>query len=97
MTQHAGRVDILGGIRDLVIMALLLVAAGGGGYLYGTFQKVAPVEYVSANTPGAVKPKLSKADEVDTDAGKADTRADKAEAHTGKAESQVTKSGAKQK
>jgi hypothetical protein len=58
MTKDTGRVDILGGIRDLCIMALLLVAAGGGGYFYGTFQKVAPVEYVTANTPGAVKPKL---------------------------------------
>lgn len=44
------------GVRDLFLVILLVVAAAGGGYIYGTHERFAPVEYVTATTPGAVKP-----------------------------------------
>jgi hypothetical protein len=44
------------GVRDLFLVVLLVVAAAGGGYFYGSHERFAPVEYVTATTPGAVKP-----------------------------------------
>lgn len=43
------------GVRDLFLVVLLVVAAAGGGYWCGSHERFAPVEYVTATTPGAVK------------------------------------------
>jgi hypothetical protein len=39
--------------KGILIMLLLIVGAGAGGYFFGTFQKFAPIEYVPLGTPGA--------------------------------------------
>lgn len=47
------RNPILGAISDLIVLLLLLSAAGFGGYFWGTHQRMAPVELVPSGTPGA--------------------------------------------
>lgn len=47
--------QFMAGVRDLFLVALLVVAAAGGGYWVGSHEHFAPVEYVTATTPGAVK------------------------------------------
>ncbi len=39
--------------KGFLIMLLLLVLAGAGGYFFGTYQKFAPVQNVPSGTPGA--------------------------------------------
>jgi hypothetical protein len=39
---------------DLVILALLMVGAGFGGYWYGIHERLAPVKSVAPGTPGAL-------------------------------------------
>jgi hypothetical protein len=46
--------EILKALVDLVILVLLLGAAGFGGYFYGIHQQLAPVQKVAAGTPGAI-------------------------------------------
>lgn len=41
--------------KGFLIMLLLLVLAGSGGYFFGTYQKFAPVRNVAPGTPGAVE------------------------------------------
>ncbi len=55
-TKVGGFLRALG---DLVILVLLLVAAGAGGYLWGIHQQLAPVEKVAPGTPGATATGLS--------------------------------------
>jgi hypothetical protein len=40
--------------KGILILILLIVCAGAGGYFFGTYQKFAPIEYVKAGAPGAV-------------------------------------------
>jgi len=42
-------------LKGLAILVLLIVAAGTGGYFYGTQQRFAPVEKVAPGTLGAVE------------------------------------------
>ena len=58
--KAGGMNDVFAGIRDFIIVVLLMVASAGGGYWYGVHEKFAPVEYVPANTPGAVVPAGAK-------------------------------------
>jgi hypothetical protein len=44
---------IKGALVDLFVLALLLAAAGFGGYFWGTHQKLAVVDLVPPGTPGA--------------------------------------------
>jgi hypothetical protein len=54
-TQNtSGKVNVLGGISDFIILILLLAGAGFGGYYYGTHQQMAPVEKVPPGRPGAI-------------------------------------------
>ena len=46
--------SFLRALGDLVILGLLLIAAGAGGYFWGIHQQLAPVEKVGAETPGAI-------------------------------------------
>lgn len=59
MAGKAGGDDIKGSdlfkaFVDLVILALLMVGAGFGGYWYGMHERLAPVKNVAPGTPGAV-------------------------------------------
>ena len=40
-------------LRGIIIVILLVVGAGAGGYFFGTMQKFAPVQNVPAGTAGA--------------------------------------------
>jgi hypothetical protein len=44
---------MLKAMGDLVILSLLLAAAGFGGYFYGTHQQLAPIKKVAPGTPKA--------------------------------------------
>lgn len=44
---------VLRAIGDLLLLLLMLGAAGGAGYWYGTIQRMAPVQMVGPGTPGA--------------------------------------------
>lgn len=46
--------DFVKAIGDLLILGLLLAAAGFGGYFWGIHQQLAPILKVGAGTPGAV-------------------------------------------
>ncbi|MBX9689876.1 MAG: hypothetical protein K2X27_24410, partial [Candidatus Obscuribacterales bacterium] len=46
--------NILGALMDLLILVLLVGAAGFGGYYLGTMQKMAPIQAVAPGTPGAI-------------------------------------------
>ena len=56
MTPASNRGTKFGGflraMGDLVILALLLVASGAGGYFWGIHQQLAPLEKVAPGTPG---------------------------------------------
>lgn len=39
--------------KGILIMFLLIIGAGAGGYFFGTYQKFAPVQNVPPGTPGA--------------------------------------------
>lgn len=41
-------------MKGILILALLLIAAGAGGYFFGTYQKFAPVQTVAPGTPSAL-------------------------------------------
>src|SRR5277367_1530498 len=43
-------------LLDLVILALLLIGAGFGGYYWGIHQQLAPLQAVPPGTPGALPP-----------------------------------------
>lgn len=45
--------NILGALMDLIVLVLIVGAAGFGGYWYGTNQKMAPIQMVPPGTPGA--------------------------------------------
>jgi hypothetical protein len=47
-------------IIDLIILALLIVGAGLGGYWYGLHERVVPVEWVPKGTEGAVAESVIK-------------------------------------
>lgn len=51
--------EIMRALFDLVVLVLLIGAAGGGGYWYGVNQRLAPVLSVGPGTPGALPPPLS--------------------------------------
>ncbi len=46
--------SFLRALGDLVILGLLLVGAGAGGYFWGIHQQLAPVQNVGTGTPGAI-------------------------------------------
>jgi hypothetical protein len=56
MTQNAGGKgnEIMRALLDLVVVVLLLIASGFGGYWYGLSQRLAPVQNVPPGTPGAL-------------------------------------------
>lgn len=59
MAGKAGGDDIKGSdlfkaFVDLIILALLMVGSGFGGYWYGMHERLAPVKNVAPGTPGAV-------------------------------------------
>lgn len=41
-------------IKGILILVLLLVGAGAGGYFFATQQKFAPIKTVTSGTPGAI-------------------------------------------
>ena len=45
--------------KGVLVLILLLVATGAGGYFFGTYQKFAPIQYVASGTPGAVEQSAS--------------------------------------
>ena len=48
--------DIVKAFIDLVILLLLMVGSGFGGYWYGIHERLAPVKNVAPGTPGALPP-----------------------------------------
>lgn len=46
--------DIFKALIDLIILALLMVGSGFGGYWYGVHERLAPVKNVAPGTPGAL-------------------------------------------
>lgn len=51
-----GSSDFKNTAKGVLILILLMVAAGTGGYFFGTYQKFAPIQSVPAGTPGALVP-----------------------------------------
>lgn len=45
--------DVMKALGDLILLLLMLSAAGGAGYWFGTAQRLAPVQMVGPGTPGA--------------------------------------------
>jgi hypothetical protein len=45
--------------KGILIVFLLVVLAGAGGYFFGTFQKFAPIQSVAPGTPSAVEQTVS--------------------------------------
>lgn len=62
MTQkiEGKKLNILGAVSDLVILALLLGGAGFGGYYWGIHQRLAPVQNVPPGTVGALPPPVAQ-------------------------------------
>jgi hypothetical protein len=76
MAGKAAGDDIKGGdlfkaLIDLVILALLMVGAGFGGYWYGVHERLAPVKSVAPGTPGAQPATAVSTAPVTTPAGTA--------------------------
>ncbi|HEY9679890.1 MAG TPA: hypothetical protein V6C76_17940 [Drouetiella sp.] len=46
--------DVVKALADLVLLLLMLGAAGGAGYWFGTTQRMAPIQMVGPGTPGAM-------------------------------------------
>src|SRR5215470_6166838 len=54
------KLNFLGALSDLAILALLLGGAGFGGYYWGIHQQLAPVQSVPPGTVGALLPPASQ-------------------------------------
>ncbi|MBZ0185524.1 MAG: hypothetical protein K8F91_04665 [Candidatus Obscuribacterales bacterium] len=75
--------DFLRAFFDLMILGLLLVGAGFGGYWYGIHEKLAPIVSVAPGTFGAIEKDQLSAVQAAEAAGKTGTESDaKVEAKT---------------
>lgn len=75
MTETAKKGDLVKGFLDLVILCLLLAAAGFGGYFWGLHERFAPVVDVPPGTPGAISRESAQITPVQTTGGGATSTA----------------------